>query len=188
MTTAGLQDYRNTRLQDYRPAEPHGYRRSRSFVILWSCCLVVLVSSSPVKAGPTTKQPASAAKPGTQTNTAKAAAVEPQIPLSAFNTPSNPKEGKDPFFPNRSINPVAPKVVPNTKVAAPIALILNGLSGTPANPLAIINNYTIAKGEEADLRAGTGRVHVRCVDIQEDKVIIEVNGERQELRLRLGMR
>ena len=86
----------------------------------------------------------------------------------------------------------AVRTVPNPvpavpEVAAAVPATLNGLSGTKDRPLAIINNYTFAKGEEADVHIGSGRMHIRCVEIKEESVVIDVNGERQELRLRSGI-
>jgi hypothetical protein len=156
--------------------------------VLVMICFGVLLFGSVSIAAPTQKPapaPTASKSAGTQTN-----APEAEIPVSVFTMPANPKEGKDPFFPNRVLDKVAPQPIVNKEGAkpVPVALILNGLSGSANRPLAIINNYTFAKGEEADVRSGTSRVHVRCVDIKEDYVIVEVNGQRQELRLRLSSR
>ena len=53
--------------------------------------------------------------------------------------------------------------------------------------LAIINNYTFAAGESADVRTSNGRVRVQCLEIKTDSVIIRVGEELRELRLRNGV-
>lgn len=80
----------------------------------------------------------------------------------------------------------ATKPGPNTP-AAPPRMILMGVSGTPQKRLAIINGHTFAKGEEQEVPSANGRIRVHCLDIKEDSVIIDVNGERQELRMRQGL-
>lgn len=114
-----------------------------------------------------------------------AAPVQLIIPKSVFIIPSTPQEGTDPFFPKayRRAEPVVRSPTP----IATSDLHLKGFSGTSDNRLAIINNHTLATGEEADLTLGGRRVRVRCVEIKADSVVIEVAGQRQELRLRQGL-
>ena len=142
----------------------------------WLGVFVVLASIATAGAAPT----ANNKKPG-----AAAAAAAPEIAHSTFTIPSNPKEGKDPFFPDRLIAGPPPGHK-NNKMVIITKLTLNGLSGTREKPLAIINNRTMEKGEEAEVPSGGGRVRIRCVDIREDSVVVEVGGQRQELRLRQG--
>jgi hypothetical protein len=71
--------------------------------------------------------------------------------------------------------------------AAPVALTLKGVSGTEGRRFALINDKTFAAGEEREIAVGNGRVRVHCLDIREDSVTVEVNGSRQELRLRPGL-
>jgi hypothetical protein len=114
-----------------------------------------------------------------------AAPAEILIPKSVFVIPSNSQEGTDPFFPK-----AVPRIQPAPKDPRPTGaaeLHLKGFSGTPQHRLAIISNYTLAEGEEGDLNLGTTRVHLRCVEIKADSVVIEVSGERRELRLRQGL-
>ena len=108
---------------------------------------------------------------------------ETEMQTSVFTIPSNFKEGRDPFFPSRQVTGV-PTVKTTKTTAAPFKLVLSGMSGTKEKPLAMINNRTFEKGEEADIVAGSGRVRVRCVEIKDTSVIVELNGQRQELRLR----
>lgn len=116
----------------------------------------------------------------------KTEVAEPET--SNFVIPRNPKEGRDPFFPNSTIGIQAPATRPGP--AAPVAppkMTLMGISGPREKHLAIINGHTFGKGEEQDVPSANGKVHVRCLEIKEDSVIIDVNGERQELRLRSGL-
>ncbi len=123
--------------------------------------------------------------PRTAASASNAAPAEIVIPKSVFVIPSSPREGTDPFFPKstRRVEPL-PK---DTRPAASAELHLKGFSGPPQHRLAIINNYTMAAGEESDLNLGSARVHVRCVEIKDDSVVVEVGGERRELRLRQGL-
>ena len=102
------------------------------------------------------------------------------FPLSTFVIPTNAASGRDPFFPNH----VAGTAPVAAHPAAAIVLVLNGLSGSADRKLAMINGRTFAENEEGDVNAGNGRVRIRLVEIKKDSAIIEVAGERRELRLR----
>ncbi len=120
---------------------------------------------------------------GGSTNTA-----EPQIPQSVFVIPSEQKQGKDPFYPS-SVRPYvnAAGKKPTIGQPPPVNLVLKGISGTGPHRLCIINNQTFEAGEDGEVSIAAGRIKVRCVEIKADSVIIEINGERQELRLRRGV-
>ncbi len=107
-------------------------------------------------------------------------------PQSVFVIPKTPTEGKDPFFPNatRVYNSDTPVRVKDP--AASVGdLSLKGISGTATEPLAIINTTTFTTGEESDVMTTAGRMRVRCVEINVVKgtVLVQVGGERRELRL-----
>jgi hypothetical protein len=137
------------------------------------------VTAAPANKAGTNKAPAKKAD-------AKAEPAEPEIPQSVFIIPTAPGEGKDPFFPLR---PVVAVATPRTNRApvTSVKLVLSGMSGTREKPLAIINNRTFEKGEEADILLKEGRTRVRCIEIRDDSVLVEVNGARQELRFRKGV-
>ena len=67
-------------------------------------------------------------------------------------------------------------------------LTLKSISGTGAKRLALINNQTLAAGESAKVRLGTGEIKVRCEEIREKSVVVTLDGkpERKELRLKDG--
>lgn len=108
------------------------------------------------------------------------------IPQSVFTIPSVPGQAHDPFFPSRVIQAEAakPQASTNSHPSSVGCLVLKGLSGTPANPLAMINGRTMARGEDAEINTECGRLLVHCVDISTNSAIVEVGGERRELRLR----
>jgi len=126
----------------------------------------------------------SAAAPGAP---APAAATN-AIPRSTFTIPASKAEGTDPFFPNSTRLWGSPEVAPSTVKAAKSTgsdcLTLKGLSGAANDPLAMINSRTMGRGETAEILTDCGRLLVHCVDITTNSAIIEVGGERRELRLR----
>jgi hypothetical protein len=149
-------------------------KTSRPFTIVLSLSAIVVLSAVAGNSAPAAKTPAAKAE------------VEPVIPQSVFSIPTNGGAAHDPFFPSRIIQAEAPKVTTN---AAPRAsnigcLVLKGLSGTPSNPLAMVNGRTMTRGEDAEITTECGKLLVHCVDITTNSAIVEVGGERRELRLR----
>jgi hypothetical protein len=130
----------------------------------------------------------SAALLGAQAEPAKTAPASTNaIPQSVFTMPTNRTEGIDPFFPKSDrlwARAEAAPVVVKPKATGMDCLTLKGLSGTPSSPLAMVNGRTMAPGEDAEIVTDCGRLLVHCVDITTNSAIIEVSGERRELRLR----
>lgn len=119
--------------------------------------------------------------------TVLAANVDPAIhadqtepPHSAFTIPADTKEGRDPFFPD-STRPYEAAAAANPKVADVTSLVLKGFSGSLNNRLVIINNHTFAAGDEGDVTTPVGRIHLTCIEIKTNSVVIEVGGQRHEL-------
>ena len=119
--------------------------------------------------------------------TVLAANVDPAIhadqtepPHSAFTIPADTKEGRDPFFPD-STRPYEAAAAANPKVADVTSLVLKGFSGSLNNRLVIINNHTFAAGDEGDVITPVGRIHLTCIEIKTNSVVIEVGGQRHEL-------
>jgi hypothetical protein len=97
---------------------------------------------------------------------------------SVFVQPENPRQGRDPFYPE-STRPYATAVAAHV---APIAtLSIRGFSGTAEDRTVIINNHSFAAGDEGDVTTAAGRVHVRCLVIKDNSVIIEADHQRREL-------
>lgn len=94
---------------------------------------------------------------------------------SVFVTPTSLKDGRDPFFPE-SGRAMENAMAQNHTVEIS-SLKVPGISGTPGHLFAIINNHTFAVGEEGDVKTAGGPVHLRCVDIQNSAVLVEINGQ-----------
>ena len=130
--------------------------------------------------------PAAAVAPATNV-VSNTTAFDFAAPKSVFILPKSPKEGKDPFFP-RSPRPYASTIVVRTNQAvetpSTVELRLQGISGPPERRLAIINNRTFGAGEDGEVPSQAGRVHIRCLEIKSDSVVVTIGSERRELRLR----
>ena len=117
------------------------------------------------------------------------AQAPPGAPQSVFN--SQPGSGKDPFFPNSTRLRPRPAVrvtdPGSLKSGVPEFIVLKGLSVLTQRKLAIINNYTVAAGEEFTLKVSGHTLKVKCVEIKENSVVVEVNGSTKELQLRPGI-
>jgi hypothetical protein len=100
---------------------------------------------------------------------------------SVFNLPTNPKEGRDPFFPESNRALVAAASTNHTVEIT--ALKVRGISGAAGHLLAIINNHTFAVGEEGDVKTTAGPVHVRCLEIQNNAVVVEINGQPHRINV-----
>ncbi len=149
-------------------------------------CLIAALFSAAAQPSSPAKAAAPPAKASNQAKTASGSlsnAAEPDIPLSQFVMPANPKAGRDPFFPS-SMHPYAVKVSTNKAAVAEVTLTLNGI--TPGK-FVMINGRTFSEGEEGDVKTAAGPRRVRCLKIKDDSAIIEMDGGRRELRLRQGL-
>ncbi len=160
--------------------------KSHSSIIRWVSLAWMAALPLAAQAAATPGAPAKPAPSGTNS-----AVAEPVIAQSVFVMPSNPQEGRDPFFP-RSMHPYASAALirPN-QTNAPQAVItdvhLNGTSGGAGKPLAIINNKTFEIGEEGDIVCNGSHVRIRCLDIKADTAVIQIGAERRVLRMRAGL-
>ncbi len=122
---------------------------------------------------------------------APAAPAQILVPKSLFD--DGPQAGKDPFFPNSTRRLEAAVPTTSTSAVAPSSflsqLALKGISGTKGQLLAIINNATMAAGELAEVKVGGRTVKIRCREIRDRSVLIELEdgGEVKELKLRDGI-
>jgi hypothetical protein len=100
-------------------------------------------------------------------------------PRSVFILPTNPNEGRDPFYPNslRPYQDFAPK-----RAVDLTALQIKGFSVIAGHRYVIINNHTFGEGDEGDVITPGGRVHIRCLTLGTDTVLVESNGSRHLLR------
>ena len=118
--------------------------------------------------------------------------TETVIPKSVFVDDAN--HGKDPFFPNSTRRLEALPRIAVTNTVSPVnvlwdQLFLKGISGTKEQRLALINSATVAEGELAELRVGQHILKLRCREIRERSVLIELVDSREirELKLREGI-
>ena len=102
------------------------------------------------------------------------------VSRSVFVIPTNPKDGRDPFFPN-STRPYETVSVARPHVGEVSSLVLKGISGLSDHRLAIINNRTFGVGDEANLVTPQGPIHIRCLEVKASSVVIESGGQRHEL-------
>ena len=99
---------------------------------------------------------------------------------SVFIRPTNPNEGRDPFFPN-SMRPYQ-DFVPKHNSAEPTTLVIRGFSEISGHRYVIINNHTFGEGDEGDVITPGGRVHIHCLTVGMDSVLVETDGSRHLLR------
>ena len=109
---------------------------------------------------------------------------EPDIPQSVF-TVAGPKV-RDPFFPNstriKTVITAAPQISSSM-------FELKAITGPPGARLAIINNRTVANGEDAEVTTPLGKLRIHCLEIRESSVLIRssLSPDPIELRFRKGM-
>src|SRR6185503_353159 len=118
------------------------------------------------------------------------ASVSVAGPQSVFV--NNPGFGKDPFFPKSTRVPVVKtNELVETLLAPPPAvpdeIVLKGINLLKDRRFCILNNRTVTSGEEFDLKIRGKIYKVRCVEIKNNSVVINVNGMSKELPLRNGL-
>jgi len=94
------------------------------------------------------------------------------VPKSVFNLTNPPV--RDPFFPLSLRQPFPVPVTNGARVVAASSFLLKGLSGPPEQRLAMINNRTLAAGEDAEISTASGKIKIRCLEIKEASAIIRV--------------
>ena len=128
------------------------------------------------------QQPWTAAAAETPTEISGAAAM----PRSVFD--ASPAY-RDPFHPGSTRRLGSSRVDESddksSKTDLASLLVLNGLSGTTAQRLAIINGKTFASGEQGDVVTQRGKVNVRCLEIRSGSTVILVGADANKLELRL---
>ena len=142
--------------------------------------LLLCVAVGGVTAGTDTKNVAPKTK--TESNTPPREVVTPKAVFI-----DDPQFGKDPFFPGSTRR--APKLPGRTNTLVDthnlpltVKLILVGQT----KKLAQINNRTFEQGEQVEVLAGGQKVKLRCLEIHEKSVLVNVEGatEPKELFLR----
>lgn len=100
---------------------------------------------------------------------------------SVFVLPTSVRDGRDPFYPE-SVRALENAMASSHTVEI-TSLKVPGVSGTPGHLFAIINNHTFGIGEEGDVKTASGPVHLRCVEIQNNAVMVEINGQLHRLNV-----
>ncbi len=83
--------------------------------------------------------------------------------------------------------PVAPPAWPPPRMLitpVPDEIQLRGISGPPGRRLALINDATVAMGESCRVRVGSTNRNLRCLEVRDRSVLVEIDGQPQELILR----
>jgi len=158
---------------------PHKLSRATRAIIGMGLALCVLAGCS--KAVP----PAPAAKKAPPVAQAKAApAPATNQYVSTFEDLQAP-QARDPFFPDSHRREPAPAPVAGETHKTSVAgdLLLKGIVGSQTHRLAVINNEILETGESGVVRLPDGQVHLRCLAIGNDYVVIKVDGEAQSKRL-----
>ncbi len=127
-------------------------------------------------------------KPAGPASGAASRAAPAEIPKSVFVIPATAKEGRNPFFP-QSAQPL-PELDKSQKNRPfePGWFTLNGITPNGPKRTCMINSRTFEAGESGEVKLPSGaRMLIKCEEIRNDSVIIIVNGERRELRMRFGL-
>lgn len=101
--------------------------------------------------------------------------------LSVFTQPEAPSEGRDPFFPN-SMRPYEELVTKHQHPVELTSLQIKGFSEIAGQRYVIINNHTFAAGDEGDVITPDGRIHIRCLSVGQDSVLVESGGMQHLLK------
>jgi thioredoxin-related protein len=102
--------------------------------------------------------------------------------------------------PQKTAAPVRPPVISATPVReappfggaitqpAPVYtnLVLKSITGSPSRRFALINSETLSAGDTTRVKLGERKLNVRCVEVQEKTVIVQVEGERGTRELKLN--
>jgi protein DA1 len=72
--------------------------------------------------------------------------------------------------------------------AAPTNLVLKSISGTAKRRFAMINGATLTVNESAKILLASGKVSVRCLEIKDGSVIVQIDGKAQPKELFLVAR
>jgi hypothetical protein len=113
---------------------------------------------------------------------AAAASTDTNAPVrSVFTMPSGPNDGRDPFFPN-SMRPYAESQSHVKHQVDVTALRIRGISEIAGQRYVIINNHTFGAGDEGDVITPEGRIHLKCLTIGTDSVLVESGGMQHILK------
>jgi hypothetical protein len=101
--------------------------------------------------------------------------IERLLAVKDNNDPDNPADPGEPAWRQRTVS---------TRV--PNALLLKGVSGKGDRRFALINNQTLERGETARVRIGSSNLLVRCLEIGERSVRVQVGELKEVIELSLS--
>ncbi len=113
---------------------------------------------------------------------APTAAAKPAPTRSTFTMPKQFTEGRDPFFPESTrVFQAVMLESPATSKVEISSLVVKGYYRDANSAFVIINNHTFTAGDEGDVMTTGGRIHIKCVDVLRNAVVIEFNGSLHQL-------
>ncbi len=120
-------------------------------------------------------------------DTGKPAATSAPVRVrSTFTQPKQFSEGRDPFYPESTrVFQAVMAESPNSHKADVSALVVKGYYRDSKGAFVIINNHTFTTGDEGNVITPGGRIHLKCVDVLPNVVIIECNGSMHQLPINL---
>ena len=114
---------------------------------------------------------------------------EVAIPQSSFVIPSQPNEGRNPFYPQSrtAFQAAMTTAKPRDNVVDTSSFVLNGITSPPKRT-AMINGRTFEPGESGEVKIPNGaKILIKVEEIRSESAVILVNGQRHEVRLRSGL-
>jgi hypothetical protein len=66
-------------------------------------------------------------------------------------------------------------------------LTVRAITGSPTDPIAMLNtdvkNYNIMKGDKMDVKTPDGKLSIKCVDIKNGTVELQVGGDSETIKI-----
>jgi hypothetical protein len=113
---------------------------------------------------------------------AAGAPVDTNAPaVSVFTMPTSQSEGRDPFFPE-SMRPYEEYRSQTKHPVELTSLKIKGFSEIDGRRYVIINNHTFGAGDVGDVITPDGRIHIRCLQVGDDSVLVESAGTQHLLK------
>jgi hypothetical protein len=100
------------------------------------------------------------------------------LALSTYKT----QGARDPFGSEVTVSP-GPTAGGSTRAAPAAAFKLMGILYNAASPSALVNDQLLELNKPVKMQTGQGEVQVRALSITRNLVVLEVGGQRVELRL-----
>jgi hypothetical protein len=155
------------------------FKNTMPVLLLMVCAMAMAADTAPATPAGKTQARQGAGRLAVNTTSVPQAGKTETI-RSVFVFPSNPKQGRDPFFPD-SERPYEMSATANPQEGKISSLVLKGFSGPLNHRLVIINNHTFAAGDSGNILTPSGRIKLRCIEIKTNSVVIEVGSQRHEL-------